>query len=54
LHVDDANKLRSIKDRILENYPAVSQAYENDAKVKEAIDAYTKPDGDLTNKGKLK
>jgi hypothetical protein len=40
---------RRIKDHILGNSLIVRQAYASDPAVKAAIDAYTRPTGDITN-----
>ena len=50
----DAERGKQIREHILSTYPAIKHAYDTDPAAKRAMDAYVKPDGDVTNKGKLK
>jgi hypothetical protein len=42
-------RARQIKGHILFSYPAIKAVYDADATVKAAIDAHTRPDGNITN-----
>lgn len=42
-------RAQQVKAHILANYPAISAAYNSDEAVRNAIDAHTRPDGNVTN-----
>ena len=42
-------RARLIREHILRDYPAIKSAYDSDPAVKTAIDAYNRPEGDVTN-----
>ncbi|HXQ71524.1 MAG TPA: DUF4157 domain-containing protein, partial [Pyrinomonadaceae bacterium] len=42
-------RARQIREHILSGYPVIKAAYDSDPDVKAAIDAYNRPEGDLTN-----
>jgi hypothetical protein len=42
-------RARQIREHILRDYPEIKSAYDSDPKVQAAIDAYNRPEGDLTN-----
>ena len=42
-------RARQIREHILGGYPVIKAAYDSDPEVRAAIDAYNRPEGDLTN-----
>ena len=49
-NVEDLDeRARLIREHILRDYPVIKSAYDSDPAVKTAIDAYNRPEGDLTN-----
>ena len=43
-------RARAIKEHILRDYPLIKAPYDADPAVKTAIDAHTRPDGNITNR----
>lgn len=49
-NVENENeRARLIREHILRDYPRIKAAYDSDPTVKAAIDAYNRPEGDVTN-----
>jgi hypothetical protein len=42
-------RARMVREHILHDYPSINAAYTSDAAVRAAIDAHTRPDGNITN-----
>lgn len=42
-------RARQVKAHVLRDYPPIRAAYDSDAAVRMAIDAYTRPTGNITN-----